>query len=197
MRVFYCEICDKTIINKPTHKHNKTKNHYFMKNYVINIYIYGDIVWGDVENIFHENIISHMNKFNEFKTCVSCKINDNIEINVNKNSPDMHVVLPTFLPEYKVFDMGTLYIEIAGKMICKFISENLISKYGINCTPDMKIRNLRLKFISRYDNMTFRYQLEQPRRILESKMVKHIKNMTEEEQNKYNFLVCKHKLLNI
>ena len=45
--------------------------------------------------------------------------------------------------------------------------------------------------------MTFRYQLEQPRRILESKMVKHIKNMSEEEQDNYNFLVCKHKLFNI
>ena len=42
--------------------------------------------------------------------------------------------------------------------------------------------------------MTFRYQLEQPKRILETKMVKHIKNMTEEEQYTYNFLVCKHKL---
>ena len=55
----------------------------------------------------------------------------------------------------------------------------------------MKIRNLRIKFISRYDNMTFRYQLEQPRHILESKMVKHIKNMTEEEQDNYIFLDCK------
>ena len=42
--------------------------------------------------------------------------------------------------------------------------------------------------------MTCRYQLEQPRRILESKMIKHIKNMTEEEQDKNNFLVCKHGL---
>ena len=58
----------------------------------------------------------------------------------------------------------------------------------------MKIRNLKINFVSRYDNMTFRYQLEQPRRILESKMVKHIKNMTEEKQNKYNFLICKHRL---
>ena len=81
-------------------------------------------------------------------------------------------------------------------MICETIFENLRSKYDINCTPDMKITNLRIKFISRYNNTTFRYQLEQPRRILESKMVKHIKNMTEEEQDKYNFLVCKHGLFN-
>ena len=197
MKVVYCEICDKTIINKPRNKHNKTKSHYFMKNYVTNIYNYNNFVCYDVENIIHDNIFIHKNKFNDFKTFVLCKINDNIEINVYKNSSDLNTVLPTFLPEYKVYDMGTLYIQIAGKMICKTIFENLRSKYDINCTPDMKIRNLRIKFISRYDNMTFRYQLEQPRRILESKMVKHIKNLSEEEQDNYNFLVCKHKPFNI
>ena len=168
-----------------------------MKNYVTNNYNYNDIVWDDVENIIHDNIIIHKNKYIEFKTCKSCKTKDDLKLNVNKNASDMSVVLPTFFAEYKVYDKGTLYIQIAGKMICKTISENLRSKYGINCTPDMKIRNLRLKFISRYDNMTFGYQLEQPRRILESKMVNHIKNMSEEEQDNYNFLVCKHKLFNI
>ena len=44
--------------------------------------------------------------------------------------------------------------------------------------------------------MTYRYQLEQPRPKIESKMVKHMKNMSPEEQDKYNFLVCKHKLFN-
>ena len=50
-----------------------------MKNYVTNIYIYNDIVWCDVENILHENNISQDNKFNEFQTYVSCKINDDVE----------------------------------------------------------------------------------------------------------------------
>ena len=197
MKVFYCEICDKTSINKPRNKHNKTKSYDFMENYVINNYNYNDIVWDDVENIIHDNIIIHKNKLNEFKACVLCKIDDNIEIKIYKNSSDLNTVIPTFLPEYKVYDMGTLYIQTAGKMICKTIFENLRSKYDINCTPDMKIRNLTIKFISRYNNMTFRYQLEQPRRILESKLGKHMKNMTEEEQDNYNFLVCKHKLFNI
>ena len=96
MKVVYCEICDKTIINKPRNKHNRTKSHYFMKNYVTNFYNYNNIVWYDVENIFHDNIIIHKNKFNEFKTCVLCKINDNLEINVYKNSSDLNTVLPTF-----------------------------------------------------------------------------------------------------
>ena len=51
-----------------------------MKNFVTNIYKYNDIVWGDVEKLLHENIISHNNKFNEFKIYVSCKINDDVEI---------------------------------------------------------------------------------------------------------------------
>ena len=53
-----------------------------MKNYVTNIYKYNDIVWGDVEKILHENIISNSNKFDEFKIYVSCKINDDVEIRV-------------------------------------------------------------------------------------------------------------------
>ena len=160
-----------------------------------NIYKYNDIVWGDVENILHENIISHDNKSIEFKTCVSCKINDDVEINVYKSTSDMSVVLPTSIEPFKtLYEVGTLYVQFAGKMICKTICENLRSKYDINCTPNMKIRNLTIKFISRYNNMTYRYPLEQPRPIIESKKVKHIKNVSEEEQDNYNFLVCKQTL---
>ena len=36
--------------------------------------------------------------------------------------------------------------------------------------------------------MTYRYYLQQPRPILESKMVKHIKYMSEEEIDNYNHL---------
>ena len=193
---YYCEICKKSIKNKPRNKHNKTKGHYFMKNYVTNIYNYNDIVWDDVENILHENIISHDNKFNEFKTYVSCKINDDVEINVYKNTSDMHAVLPTFFEPFKsLYEIGTLYHQIAVKMICKTICGNLRSKYDINCTPDMKIINLSIKFISRYDNMTYRYQREQSRPMIESKMVKHIKNKSHEEKiNNYKFLTWKHYL---
>ena len=178
---YYCNVCDKTIINEPRDEHNKTKSHHFMKNYVTNIYNYKDIVCCDVEYILHENKISQDKKYNEFKTYVSCKINDDVEIKVYKDEFDLHAVLPTFLDEYNVYDVGTLYVSVAGKMICKTIFENLRSKHDVGCTPDMNIRILRLKFISRYDNMTYRYQLEQPRQIIESKMVKHIKNMSEEE----------------
>ena len=103
-----------------------------MKNYVTNIYIYNDIVWDGVENNLHENIISHNNKFNEFKSFVSCKINDDVEIEVYKDEHDLCVVLHTFL------GVDTFCVHVASKMICSIIRENLSSRYDINCTPDVK-----------------------------------------------------------
>ena len=73
MNIFYCEICDERIINKSRNKHDKTKSHDFMKNYVTNIYNYSDIIWSDVEIILRDNIIIHKNKFNEFGIYVLCK----------------------------------------------------------------------------------------------------------------------------
>ena len=91
--------------------------------------------------------------------------------------------------------MGTVYIQVAGNMICNNIRENLSSKYDINSAPDMKVRNLTIKFVSRYRNITYRYQLQQPKPVIESKMVKHIKYMSHEEQiNNYNFLTCEDNL---
>ena len=63
--MFYCELCGKRIINKSRNKHDKTKSHYFMKKFVTNIYNYNNIVRDDVENIIHDNFITHKKKFNE------------------------------------------------------------------------------------------------------------------------------------
>ena len=42
MKVFYCEICDKTINHKSKNRHIQTKSHYSMNEYVTNIYRYND-----------------------------------------------------------------------------------------------------------------------------------------------------------
>ena len=166
-----------------------------MKNYVTNTYNYNYFVWDNVGNILHENIFSHNNKFNKFKIYVSCKINDDVEINVYKNEFDLRALLPFFLYPNKIYDYGTTYVHVAVEMICNNIRENLSSKYDNNCTPKMKIRNLTIKFVSRYSNMTFRYHSQQPNPMIESKMFEHLKYMSHEEQtNNYNFLTCKHKL---
>ena len=87
---------------------------------------------------------------------MSCKINDDVEITVYRNEFDLHAVLPNFLEPFKTYDVGTLYIHVAGKIMCDRIHEGLSSKYDNNCTPDMKKRNLTTKFVTRYANMTYR-----------------------------------------
>ena len=120
---------------------------------------------------------------------MSCKIIDAIEMGVYEDEHDLCVVLHTFL------GVETLYVHVGGKMICNIIRENLSSRYGIKCTPDIKIKKLTTKFVSGYDNMTCRYQLQQPRPLIESKMVKHVKYMSHEEQIiNYNLLIYKHEL---
>ena len=119
---------------------------------------------------------------------MSCKINDDVEIKVYKDEFDLHAKLPTFFEPFETLKVGTVYIQVAGKMICNNIHENLSSKYDINCTPDMKIKNLTIKFVSRFGTMTYRYYMQKPRPMIESKMVKHQKNMSEEEIDNYNHL---------
>ena len=125
---YYCAICDRSINYKHRNKHDKTKRHYFMKNYVTNIYKYNDIVWGDVEKILHENIISNSNKIDEIKIHVSCKINDDVEIKVYKSQSDLLLLLPTFNEPFKSknIKMGTLYVHIAGEMICNDIPNMIL-----------------------------------------------------------------------
>ena len=43
--------------------------------------------------------------------------------------------------------------------------------------------------------MSYRYQLQQPKPMIKSKLINYIKYMSHEEQiNNYNFSTCKHKL---
>ena len=90
-----------------------------MKNFITNIYNYNDIVWDDVEKILHENIISHNNKFNEFKIIVSCKVNDDIEIEVYKTHLDLCALV------YPFTGIDTLYVHIAVKKVSNIIRKKI------------------------------------------------------------------------
>ena len=85
-----------------------------------------------------------------------CKVNADIELKVHKDEHDLCVVLPTFL------GVDTLFVHVASKMICNIIRENLNSRNDIDCTPDLKIKNLTIKIVSIYDNKTYKFYVQQP-----------------------------------
>ena len=59
----------------------------------------------------------------------------------------------------------------------------------IRLVPSSIINNLMTTSFSCYNSMTPRYCLQQPRRILESEFLKHIKDTSEDDKiKKYRFL---------
>ena len=50
------------------------------------------------------------------------------------------------------------------------------------------ISNVTITLFSNYKSMTIEHKLQQPRRVHESKLLKHIKNVSYDDKiNKYNF----------
>ena len=60
---------------------------------------------------------------------------------------------------------------------------------GNKILPESIIKNLSIPFYSYYYIMTPKYRLRQPRRVLESRLPKQIKNLSDfEKSNNYGFL---------
>ena len=58
------------------------------------------------------------------------------------------------------------------------------------------ISNITIIIFSKYTTLTAKHRLQQPRRVLESKILKHIKNAKYGDKiNKYNFLTLEYELL--
>ena len=66
----------------------------------------------------------------------------------------------------------------------------------IELVPSSIINNLTITIFSYYNSMTSRHRFQQPRRILESKLIKHIKNASEVDKvNTYRFLSIDYNLI--
>ena len=58
------------------------------------------------------------------------------------------------------------------------------------------ISNVMITLFSNYKSMTAKHKIQQPRRALESKLLKHIKNVSYNDKiNKYDFLTLEYELL--
>ena len=61
------------------------------------------------------------------------------------------------------------------------------------CITNIKI--LRIKFIADYDKMTIHHYLQQPRSILESQLIKHIKNKHKINKRSFAFILKRYEML--
>ena len=67
---------------------------------------------------------------------------------------------------------------------------------GIKLDSSSIICNVTITLFSKYKTMFAKHRFQQPRRLLESKFLKHIKSASYDDKiNKYNFLTLEYELL--
>ena len=179
---YYCNICGKTIKRKSKTKHIKSKGHSYMNSSVREKHTLGDVYWNDFEGILHHYINVNILKFPFFKTLIECDLyGENIKF--SSDEYEMRVRL------YGFDGGGNFYYRFcASKKVRDYIYHRS-TLMGNELFPESILNNLSITFYSYYYIMIPKYRLQQPKRILESKLLKHIKNLSDfEKSNNYSFL---------
>ena len=181
MMDYYCDICDKTIKNKSKTNHFRSKNHLHMKSYVKDEHIVGNVFWKDFYRVICDYVDINRKKFPIFKTVVRCKL-------LNK---DFTICYDKTKKGWIRYGFGdAIFHDLCP--VCEEIPDRL-HRYAMisnqKLSLDTVLKNVSITFFSYCYIMTPRHRLEQPRRLLESKLLKHIANLDEDEKNnKYRFL---------
>ena len=186
MKDYYCDVCDKTIKNKSKTIHLKSKNHLHMQSYVREKHIVGDIYWKDFYRVIHNFVNNNRKKFPIFKTLVRCNV-FNKELGICYDKTKKRLI------RYGFGDAVFHHLY----PVCEEIL-NRIHRYasisGKELSMDTVIKNMSITFLSYYYIMTPRHRLQQPRRVLESRLLKHITNSSDYDKNiKYRFLWLNYK----
>ena len=119
-------------------------------------------------------------KFPIFKTVVGCKF-------FNKDLTICYDKTKKRLIRYGFGDVifHDLY-PVCDEFLDRLHRYALVS--GKELSLDAVIKNMSITFFSYYYIMTPRHRLQQPRRVLESRLLKHITNLNDEEKNiKYRY----------
>ena len=152
-----------------------------MKSYVRDEHIVGDIYWKDFYRVIHDYVDINRKKFPIFKTVVGCKL-------FNKGLVICYDKTKKRLIRYGFGD-GVFYdlYPVCEEILHRLHRRVLIS--GKELSLDTVIKNMSITFFSYFYIMTPRHRLQQPRRVLESRLLKHITNLNDDEKNiKYRYL---------
>ena len=190
MTSFYCQHCDKSFNNKFKQKHIKSKNHLYMyNNIVFNKHNIGNIPFSDLENIVHQYITKYNTKFDSFSILVKCNLYGE-DINISINNRNDSILLCKFK------EIGSVFYEYTqSKKVKDYVYQYALYE-DIKLDSNSIINNLTITIFSEYYSMKSKHQLQQPRPVLESKILKHTNDLSYTELvRKYPFLVRKYKLL--
>ena len=187
---YYCQFCEKFFNRKYLKKHNKPKTHLnFYNNFVINRHHIGRVLWNDFENIVREYINIYNNKFTSFSIVVNFQLNDdNMSISIDNIEGE--------IPLYKFKNSGWIYYKTCqSKKVRDFVFHNAFLK-NIKLKSSSIINNVILTIFSKYKTIKRNHLLNQPRSVLESKILKNVHNSNfRDKLTKYYFLSKKYGLI--
>ena len=121
-------------------------------------------------------------EFNEFCIKVKCEINNKLSTTQKESYYK--------LPNYGYLVNGVLEKDKESDEILQEISKKISNKIHSVLDRNDVVENLSKKLIADYDKMT----LLQPRLVLESKLIKHIKNNKKLNRRSFAFLISRYKL---
>ena len=190
MKSYYCQHCNKSVNHIFKRKHNKSKTHLYMYyNIVIDKYNIGDVLWMDFENIIRDYIKDYNNKFNSFSIKIDFKLdNEDFSISIDNIEGEM--------PLYKLHNIGWIYYKFCQSKKAKdFVYHTAILK-NIKLESSSIINNFKLTIFSKYKSIKRNHLLNQPRSVLESRILKNIHNKDIcDKLTKYYFLSKKYNII--
>ena len=130
-------------------------------------------------------------KFRKFSTTVECTIdNKDISILIDK--------IEGYIPFFELDDDEEEWIHL--KYLNRYkIRHYILYRCGLFDTvfrSSTVLSDVTITFFSNYKSMTAKHKMHQPRRILESKLLKHLQNTSYNDKiNKYDFLSREYDLI--
>ena len=192
MEVYYCKFCEKNINVKLKMKHENTKSHLYNANYITEEIVYHNVILDDVKKIIFEHANIFKYRFNEFLIKVKCEINGRLYT----TQKETYWRLKN--GDYVVRGMVRKQInncdEILKEICCK-IFDGLTFRNNHYPSRKTKVKKLTIQFVGDYDKMTLRHHLQQPRSILESQLIKHIKNKRKINRRSFAFILERYELM--
>ena len=115
------------------------------------------------------------------------------------NNEDISILVDKidgYVPLYKFDNGGWFYYGYCNsKKIRDFIFHRATLSDIILYSSSI-ISDVTITFFSNYKSVTAMHKFQQPRTVLESKIIKHIKNASDDDKiNKYNFLAREYEFL--
>ena len=197
MESYYCKFCNKTMNINSKPKHDYSKSHLYLTNYVIKEYNYHDVDLKIIEEIIFNCSNRYRYNFNEFCIKVKCEINNNLfttqkETYWKLSNKNIHVINGIERKDLESDKVLEMLIRIIYSGICSFFSNKICSIDGL------KIKNLSISLIADYDKMALNHYLQQPCRVLERQLVKNIKRIKStlkiRQRRHFDFLIKRYEL---